>query len=174
MPAEQKSVWDHVKTAALWCWRVLGAPVVLLLLVGGALFLAAIGLKNVQIGGLIGALFGKKDPEHKALEAANSIPDGRVGKDGKLIPIGQADSQGMTQAHVVAIDPPGIFSNPDTVKFTPPGADKPTEVKLPDGVKANDVEHVVVVQPGKFVVTVKDTSGVTAAKVDDLLAKYGG
>jgi hypothetical protein len=148
--------------------------VILLLLVAGAAILVSLGLKNVQIGGLIGALFGKKGPEHEALGAANSIPEGRVGTDGKLIPLGQADSKGMTQAAVVAITPPGIFSNPDTVTFTPPGADKPTEVKLPDGVKANDVEHVVVVKPGKFVVTVKDSSGVTAKKVDDLLAKYGG
>lgn len=172
MPAP--SLWDHVKTAALWCWRVLGAPLILLLLVAGAFILVSLGLKNVQIGGLIGALFGKKGPEHEALGAANSIPAGRVDQAGKLIPIGQADSKGMTQAAVVAIDKPGLFSNPDTVTFTPPGAEKPVEVKLPDGVKADDVEHVVVVQPGKFVVTVKDSSGVTAKKVDDLLSKYGG
>lgn len=168
------SVWRNVKIAALWCWRVLGAPVVLLLLVAGAVLLASAGIKNVQIGGLIGALFGKKGPAHKALGAANSIPEGRVGKDGKLIPIGKADQKGMTQAAVVAIESPGLFSNPDTVVFTPPGADKPVEVKLPDGVRANDVEHVVVVQPSKFVVTVKDSSGVTKKSVDDLLRKYGG
>lgn len=174
MPAAQQNVWDHLKTAGLWVWRVLGAPLILLLLVAGALLLVTLGLKNVQIGGLIGALFGKKGPEHEALGAANSIPEGRVGPDGKLIPIGTADSKGMAQAAVVSIQSPGLFSNPDTVTFTPPGAAEPVEVKLPDGVKANDVEHVVVVKPGKFVVTVKDSSGVTAKKVDDLLAKYGG
>lgn len=174
MAEQPKSFWDHVKTAGLWVWRVLGAPLILIVLVAGAVLLASLGLKNVQIGGLIGALFGKKDAEHKALEAANSIPAGRIDATGKLIPIGQADSKGMTQAAVVAIQDPGMFSNPSTVVFTPPGADKPLEVALPEGVKAKDVEHVVVVQPGKFVVTVKDSSGITAKKVDDLLSKYGG
>jgi hypothetical protein len=80
----------------------------------------------------------------------------------------------MTQAPVVAIEAPNVFSNPDTVKFTPPGETKPVEVKLPDGVKANDVEHVVVVKPDTFVVTVKDSSGISGQKIDDLLKKYGG
>lgn len=174
MSEPTKSVWDHVKTAAKWVWRVLGAPIILVLLVAGAVLLVSLGLKNVQIGGLIGALFGKKSPADKAIDVANSVPKGRVDADGKLIPIGTPDAKGMTQAAVVPIANPGLFSNPDTVVFTPPGAEKPIEVSLPEGVKANDVEHVVVVKPGKFVVTVKDSSGVTAKKVDDLLSKYGG
>jgi hypothetical protein len=78
----------------------------------------------------------------------------------------------MTQAVVVPIKNPGMFSNPDTVVFTPPGETKPVEVQLPDGVKAKDVDTVVVVKPEKFVVTVKDKSGIPAKKVDDLLNKY--
>jgi len=153
---------------------MIGAPLVVILIALAALMLVALGLKNVQVGGLIAALFGKKDPKHTAIDIANSVPSGRVDGDGKLIPVGTPDSKGMTQAPVVAIESPGVFSNPDTVKFTPPGESKPVEVKLPDGVKANDVEHIVVVKPDTFVVTVKDSSGVTGQKIEDLLKKYGG
>jgi hypothetical protein len=152
---------------------VLGAPVILIVLVAGAVLLVSLGLKNIQIGGLIGALFGRKGPGDTAIDVANSVPKNRVDADGKLIPIGQSDAQGMTQAAVMPIANPGLFSNPDTVTFTPPGTDaKPIEVKLPVGVRAKDVEHVIVVQPGKFAVTVKDSSGITAKNVDDLLKKY--
>lgn len=171
--AEQKSVWDHVVTAAKWVWRVLGAPIVLVVLVIGAGLLVAAGMKNLQIGGLIGALFGKKSPEKTVIDVANSVAKDRVDSNGKLIPVGQADEHGMTQAAVVPIANPGLFSNPDTVTFTPPGPEaKPVEVKLPTGVKSSDVEHVIVVQPDKFVVTVKDSSGISAQRVDDLLKKY--
>jgi hypothetical protein len=75
---------------------------------------------------------------------------------------------------VVPIEPSGVLSNPNTVKFIPPGETTPKEVQLPDGVKANDVDKVIIVQPGKFVVTVKDSSGIDAQHIDALLAKYGG
>jgi hypothetical protein len=176
-PPPEPGFGQVVKARALtilkWLSRVLVAPGVSVLLVVGAVLLVAMGLKNVQIGGILGLLFGKKKPEHEAIDVANSIPAGRVDANGKLIPEGQADSKGMTQAVVVPIQNPGIFSNPDTVVFTPPGQDKPVEVKLPDGVKAKDVEQVIVVQPQKFVVTVKDSSGISAQHVNDLLKKYG-
>jgi len=172
----EATFWRAVKTrlvtftklAARW----LVAPGVALLVVVGAVLLVCLGIKNIQIGGLLGKLFGKKDPEHTAIDVANSVVKGRVDDKGKIIPIGQADSNGMTQAAVVPIKKPGIFSNPNSVTFTPPGETKPVEIKLPDGVKAKDVEHVVVVQPKKFVVTVKDSSKVKAATVEDLLKRY--
>lgn len=153
--------------------QILVGPVLALLVIAGAVLLVSLGLKNLQIGGLLGVLLGKKNPGDKALGTADSIPEERVSADGKLIPVGQPDSVGMTQVSVVAIDHPGLFSNPDTVTFTPPNGDKPVEVQLPDGVKNADVEHVIVVRPGTFVVTVRDSSGVTTKTVDDLLAKYG-
>ena len=51
--------------------------------------------------------------------------------------------------------------------------DKPVVVDLPDGVKAKDVDKVVIVSPKVYAVTVKDSSKVTGTDVDDLLAKYG-
>jgi len=147
-------------------------PGVVLVLVVVAIILVSLGIKNIQIGGLIGRIFGKKKPEHTAIDVANSVPTARVDDKGKIIPIGVPDSKGMTQAAVVPIQNPGIFSNPDHVVFTPPGDTKPIEIQLPVGVKAKDVERVIVVKPTKFVVTVKDKSGIKAATVDDLLKKY--
>ena len=104
---------------------------------------------------------------------ANSVDPDRIDKNGKLIQPGTPDSQGQTQAVVVPIQEPGLFSDPNKVVFTEPGKDKPTEVVLPDGVTNKDVDQVIVVRPDVLVVTVKDNSGIPASKVEDLLAKYG-
>lgn len=152
--------------------RYLIAPLPVLLLVVGAALLIAMGAKNVQIGGLLGKLLGKKVTQ-KAIDIANSIPPERIGSDGSLIPIGKPDSKGMVQAHVVAIEQPGIFSDPKTVKVTPPGADEPIEVAVPDGVDANEVAQVVVIASKVTGVVVKNDSLVKGKEIDELLAKYG-
>lgn len=171
--APQPSFGEKVKSTLHWCATTFLAPGLALLVVIGAVLLASIGFKDLQIGGLLSKLFGKTPPGKAHLEVANSIPAGRVDKDGKLIPIGTPDSKGMTQVAVVPIeDTGGLFSNPNTVKITPPGETKPIEVALPVGVKAKDVDKVVIVQPEKLVVTVKDDSGIQATQIDDLLAKY--
>lgn len=173
-PSFWGTVWEKLKAILHWMAIKLAAPGVALVIVVVAVLLVAMGCKGLQIGGLLGKLFGKKDPEQKAIDVANSVPPNRVGPDGKLIPPGTPDQKGDTQAVVVPIDNPGLFSNPDTVTFTPPGADKPVEVQLPTGVKNSDVDKVIIVKPDVVAVTVKDTSGIPAQKVDDLLAKYGG
>lgn len=166
---EPPSKWKKARAFVL---KYLVGPIPALLLVVGACILVAVGVKNVQIGGLLGKLLGKTLTPHKAIEVANSVPAGRVREDGTLIKIGEADSKGITQAQVVAIEKPGIFSDPRVIKITPPGASKPIEVQVPDGVKAKDVEHVVVVSPQVLAVTVKSSSPIKAQDVDDLLAKY--
>src|SRR5512137_508028 len=153
-----KDFWQAVLKTLKWMAVKLLALGVAVLIVIGAILLVAIGFKELQIGGLLASLFGKKDPEKKALDTANTIPKDRVDPQGNLIPIGKPDSKGDTQVQVVPIDQPGLFSNPDTVTFTPPGADKPIEVKLPDGVKSKDVDSVVVVSPEVTVVVVKDNT----------------
>lgn len=167
------AVWTKLKAWAAWVWAKLCVPGVALLVVLGGFVLVAIGFKELQIGGLLAKLFGKK-PAPGTAAVANTVPPGRVDSNGNLIPVGQPDSTGQTQVPVVPVHEPGFFSDPQTVKFTPPGAEKPVEVRLPDGVKNTDVKQVIVIQPETVVVTVKDNSGVTAEKVDDLLAKYGG
>jgi len=171
-PSFWRAFWEKTKAVFQWIGLRLLAPGAALVVVLVAILLVSMGAKELQIGGLLARLFGKKDPEHKAVDTANSIDPDRVDKNGNLIQPGVPDSKGQTQAVVVPIKEPGLFSNPDTVEFVPPGQTTPIEVQLPDGVKARDVDKVVVVQPGKFVVTVKDNSAVPAVKVDNLLKKY--
>ena len=169
--------WGYVKRAAKAVWwflkRYILGPLPALLLVAGAILLVVLGAKNVQIGGLLAKLLGRKDGK-KAIDVANTVPEDRVRKDGTVIKPGEPDEKGMTQAKVVAIEKPGLFSNPDTVKIKPEGEKKAITVDLPTGVKAKDVDKVVVVKPEVYAVTVKDNSNVSTKEIDDLLAKYGG
>jgi hypothetical protein len=164
-----QATWGWLK----WLARKLLAPIVAVLIVAAAVVLVALGWKELRIGGLLAALLGRQEPGRKAIDVANTIPKDRIGPDGNVIPIGRPDSRGIKQVQVVPIEDPGLFSNPDTVVIKPPGGDKPIEIKLPDGVKAKDVDSVVVVNPEVTVVTVRDGSGVSAKDIDDLLAKYG-
>ena len=173
-PSFWQAFWAKVKATFRWVgWNLL-APGVALVVVVVSVLLVSMGAKELQIGGLLARLLGRKGPEAKAVDVANTVDPDRIDKDGKLLPPGAPDSKGVTQAVVVPIKEPGLFSNPSTVEFTPLGQTEPIEVQLPDGVTAKDVDKVVIVQPGKFVVTVKGSSGVPASKVDDLLEKYGG
>lgn len=168
---EEPSFWA---TAWKWVKRYVLAPLPAILIVVGAILLVVLGAKNIQIGGLLGKLFGHKNDGKKAVDVANSIPEDRITKDGKIILPGTPDAKGITQAIVVPIEPPGIFSNPDKVVINDPEAKKPVVVELPEGIKANDVDKVVIVKPEVYAVTIKDTSKVSARTVDDLLSKYGG
>lgn len=172
-------VGSTIKTTALWIWKKLLAPGAALAVAVLGVVLLSMGAKNLQIGGILQKLLNgwkKADPSSPdpAIVIANQIPDGRVDPSGKLIPQGTPDAGGVTQAVVVPIQSNGgLFSNPRTVTVTPPN-EKPIQVPLPSGVKASDVDKVVVVQPGQFVVTVKDSSGIPAQSIDDVLNKYGG
>lgn len=168
-PSFWQSAWGWIKKAG----QTVLAPLPAILIIVGAIVLVMIGTKNVQIGGILGKLFGKKDEGTKAIDVANSVPADRVDKDGNLIPVGTPDSQGITQAKVVPIQEPGLFDDPSQVKIVPPGGTEPIVVKLPDGVQAKDVDKVIVVKPEVYAVTVKDSSNVSAKDVDDLLSKYG-
>lgn len=175
-PATEPTFWQNVWAGTKSLARKLGAALPAILVILGALTLLLLGAKHVQIGGILGKLFGKKDSPDtkKAIDIANSVPENRVDPNGNLIPIGKPDSKGVTQVKVVPIETPGLFDDPSKVKILPPGETKPVVVDLPDGVKAADVDKVIVVKPEVYAVTVKDTSKVTPKDVDDLLSKYGG
>ena len=171
-PTFWQNAWMWLKKLGRWTY----APLVAIVIILVVFVLVAIGFKNIQIGGLLGKLFGKdgKNPTgKKAIDVANSVPEDRVDKDGNLIPTGTPDSTGQTQAKVVPIEEPGLFDDPGKIKVTPPGEDKPTEVILPDGVRAKDVDKVIIVRPNVYAVSIRDSSSVSASDVDDLLAKYG-
>lgn len=164
--------WASIKSAFSWIGPKTIGPILVVVVVIVAVILVAIGFKELQIGGLLGKLLGKK-VTGRAIDVANSVDPDRVDANGKLILPGQPDSTGQTQAVVVPIQDPGLFSDPKTVTFVEPGKTEPTEVHLPDGVTNKDVSQVVLVQPDIKVVTVKDSSKVSAQTVDDLLKKYG-
>lgn len=165
-------LWASVKSGLSWLGvKVLG-PILVVLLVIVAVILVSMGFKELQIGGLIGRLLGRNSPQKGSVDVTNTIDPNRVGPDGKLIQPNTPDTKGQTQAVVVPINEPGLLSDPNKVVFTPPGADKPIEVILPDGVTSSDVAQVVVIEPNVTVVTVRDSSGVPTSKIDDLLRKY--
>jgi hypothetical protein len=168
------STWASMKATLKWIGAKLLGPGAALVLVVFSVILVCLGYKELQIGGLLGRLLGRKGPEQKAVDTANSVPSGRVDDRGRVILPGTPDNKGQTQAVVVPIQEPGLFSNPDTVTFTPPGKSESIEIQLPDGVKNKDVDKVVVVQPDVYAVTVRDSSGIPTKKIDDLLSKYGG
>jgi hypothetical protein len=171
MTAEKPNNWWQQTLAFLR--KYILAPLPILCILAGAVILIALGAKNVQVGGLIGKILGKKGSDgKKAIDVANTIPEDRVDQDGNLIPIGEPDSKGITQAKVVAIKKPGLFDDPTKVKIVDPDTKKDVVVHIPDGVKAKDVDKVVIVSPEVTAVTVKSESKVTATEVDDLLNKY--
>jgi hypothetical protein len=160
-------------TTKVWAFvrRYILAPLPILIIAGGAFILAMLGFKNLQVGGLFGKLLGRKTTQ-KATHVANSVPPERVRADGSIIPIGEPDSKGITQARVVAIQEPGLFDDPKVVKITPPGETKPISIQVPDGVKAKDVDNVIVLRPEVTAVTVKSASKIKAQRADDLLSRY--
>lgn len=167
-------VWDRLKAWGKWVRSKMMAPGAALLVVLVAVILFSLGWKKLQIGGLLGRLLGRKKEPVAPVGIMDPVPPGRVGPDGKLIPIGTPDQAGHTQVEVVQIEQPGLFSDPKTVKFTPPGKTEPVEVQLPVGVTNDQVAQVVMVQPEVYAVSVKDNTGIKAEKVESLLAKYGG
>lgn len=176
--SDVKTFWsdvgDRIMTILRWAGKNLLAPVVAVVVIAVAIVLVSMGFKELQIGGLLGKLFGRTtDDSKKNIDVINSIDPNRIDKDGRVIPINKPDSKGDTQVQVVPIDQPGLFSDPNTVTFTPPNETKPVQIVLPDGVTSKDVDKVVIVSPGIHAITVKDSSGIDAKKIDDLLAKYG-
>lgn len=176
MKATWASWWGAIrKWLSAYGPKVLG-PILAVVVVAGAFLLVTMGFKELQVGGLLGKLLGKKgaDPV-KAVDVANTIDKDRVDKDGKVIQPGVPDSKGDTQAVVVPVKEPGLLSDPKTVEFVAPGDTKPTKVALPDGVTNKDVDSVVVVKPDVVAVTVKDTAKkpVNVKHIDDILKRYG-
>jgi hypothetical protein len=172
-----KNFWEGFVATLKKLWAgflkwIIGPGAALIVLVV-AVILIVVGVKDVQIGGILAKFFGKREGK-KPIDVINTPDPKRVDKDGKIIPPGTPDEKGMTQAVVVPLKKPGLFDSKDQVKVQEPGKDKPTIIDLPKGVKAKDVEKVVIVRPEITAVTVKSSSKVKANDIDDLLEKYGG
>lgn len=163
---------ESFKATLSWIGAKLLGPLGAVLLILGAVLLVSMGFKDLQIGGLLAKLLGLKGASTSPVDVANTVPTGRVDPSGNIISPGTPDAKGDTQAVVVPIKDPGLFTNPGTVTFTPPGSTTEVTIVLPTGVKNSDVSQVIVVKPDVYAVTVKDSSGIAAQTVDDLLKKY--
>ena len=133
-------------------------------LIVGAVVMKLLG-HDVQIGGLLDKLFGRKPN----LDVRVIPPPGRTDASGGPIQPGKPDDIGYVQAPVsTEIVKPGIFSNPDTIVVKHP--DKGDVVlPLPTGVKNKDVSEVIEVSPGVFQIKNNDNSSVDTAKLKDIL-----
>lgn len=120
-------------------------------LVAAAVF-CAVGGKTLQIGGLLGSLWGKKPGP----DVRNLPPPNRKDENGNLIPPGTPDDKGWVQAPVnLDIKSPGIFSDPNKVVIVHPDKGE-VEITLPTGVKNSDVKSVVEVSPDIYQVRNND------------------
>lgn len=138
-----------------------------ILLVAFAVFLAVFGQK-MQIGGLLGLLWGKKDATDPNVRVLP--PPDRVDKDGKPIPAGESDGKGWTQAPVnTVLKEPGIFSDPNVLTIEHPDKGE-VKIPLPEGVKNSDVKQVVEVSPNVYQIRNND-KGVDAGKILEDLEK---
>lgn len=135
----------------------------------GAVLLAVFGQK-VQIGGVLGWLWGRTHPRDLPNAPAVIPPPGRIDDKGDPIPPGTPDDGGWTQAPVVLpIKDPGILSDPTTVTVTHPDG-KDVTIPLPKGVKNTDVQQVIMVAPNVYQIANKDT-GVDAGQILEDLNK---
>lgn len=136
------------------------------LLLVGAVALAVLGVR-VQLGGLLGRLWGRKQPDGPVVLPP---PPGRVDDKGAPIPPGQPDEGGFVQVPVVLpIKPPGILSDPSTVTVNHDGKD--VVLPLPKGVRNEDVKEVIVVSPNVYQVANSDRPSVDTKKLLEDLDK---
>jgi hypothetical protein len=140
-----------------------------ILLVAFAVFMGVFGQK-IQIGGILGQLWGKVHPKDMPNAPVVTPPPGRVDDKGQVIAPGQSDDKGFVQAPVVLpIKDPGILSDPTTITVTHPDG-KDVTIPLPTGVKNSDVKQVVLVSPNVYQISNNDT-GVDASKILEDLNK---
>lgn len=134
-----------------------------ILVVVFAVIVVFIFRQEIQIGGILGWLWGKKielDSNIKVLPPIN-----RVDNDGKPIAAGDSDKGGWTQAPInTEIKEPWIFSNPKVIVVTHPDKGE-VKIPLPDGVINKDVKQVTEVAPDIYQLTNNDKSSVDAAQL---------
>jgi len=152
-----KWLWEYVKalikSVGRWLVRYPLAAAATVLVVVGAVLLLVMG-KDVQIGGILGKLFGK-DKGGKGGNARGVPPKDRVDGEGKPIPPGESDEKGFVQAPVYEIKEPGLFDDPDTVTIVHPDKGK-VVIDLPKGVRNKDVKDVVEIEPDVYEVRNND------------------
>jgi len=160
-------IWEYIKAFAKsvgkWLIRYPIAAAVAVFVIVGGLALVFLG-KDVQLGGILGRLFGKE----KGQNARGVVPPDRVDGDGKPIQPGESDEKGYVQAPVsTEIKDPGIFDDPGTITVVHPEKGE-VVIDLPEGVKNRDVREVVEIEPDVYEVRNNDKGVDAGALLRDL------
>lgn len=170
-PGFWSRVWQYIKAVASSLWKFvlkypIAIPVTILLV---ALAIAALFLgQTIQIGGILGKLWGKGKKDDKRAV----VPEDRVDKDGNKIQPGESDDKGYVQAPVdTNIKKPGIFSDPTEVVVVDPDEGE-VVIPLPEGVKNANVKEVIRIKPKVYEVKNND-GGVSIYELDELLNDLG-
>jgi hypothetical protein len=159
-----KRAWSAVSWTAtkifIFMIRYPVATILTIFTVVVAVILAFFG-RTIQIGGLLGKLWGKKGP---VKSSRNEIAPGRVDESGSPIQPGKSDAGGWVQAPVSTdIKDPGIFDDPNVVTVVHPEKGD-VKIPLPTGVKNSDVKEVVEIRPDVYEVRRND-NGVDTKEV---------
>lgn len=109
-----------------------------------AFFFLLIGGKRIDFGGILGKIWGKKEPDP---DNRNVAPPDRKDGSGQTIKPGNSDGEGFVQVvNQVEIGKTAIFSDPGKTEVDDP-VDGKKDIKLPVGVKNDDVKQIVEIKP---------------------------
>lgn len=164
-----KFIWEYVKaffrSVGKWTVRYPIAAAVTVLAVLAAVLVLASG-KKLQLGGLLGRLWGTEKKDNKR----GVPPEDRVDGDGNPIKPGESDEAGYVQAPAIKeIKKPGLFDDPRTVTVVHPEKGE-IVIDLPEGVRNEDVREVVEIKPDVYEVRNNDT-GVNTGELLDILGR---
>lgn len=139
-----KNIWEYLKALARSVGNIILryplAAALTVIVVVGAIILTIFG-KPIQIGGILGSLWGKKQPDLRGVP-----PVERKDETGKPIPPGEPDKNGFVQAPAsLTVKDQGLFGDPNTVTIVHPDKGD-VKILLPVGVKNKDVKEVVEVK----------------------------
>ncbi len=155
-----KTFNDLVKKFLLFFIRYPFAIAVTVFIILFALFLA-IGGKNIQIGGILSKLWGKKEENDNGIKVIP--PNTRIDDSGKIIEPGVSDNSGFVQVKDnIEIKDPGLFSDPTKLIVIHPEKGEMV-IPLPKGVSNTDVKQIVEVKPDVYQVSNEDRPSINTS-----------
>ena len=158
-----KYVGSFFRSVGRWFIRYPIAATISIIVIVVAVILTVVG-KDIQIGGLLGKLFGRESKPN----ARGIPPKERVNEDGTPILPGESDDRGFVQSPALkTIKTPGLFDDPKTITIVHPDKGD-VKIDLPKGVENKDVREVVEIEPDVYEVRNND-SGVDLNDLLDVL-----
>lgn len=110
--------------------------------------------RRLNLGGILGTLWGSKEKPKSRAVLANEIPENRKDDTGSFIQIGEADEDGYVQREVKVLQPSKNILRDKSVLtiYTKKGV---RNISLPKGVIDVDVDKVFEITPELYSVEVK-------------------